>query len=140
MSTRKLSEKFLIACHHPAKHYYHTPSENMFLVEFSENTGRNIFLTTISSQKGFRLYFQKSRLECYLLCLFYFYIPSVITHRDIIKLALHGFPDFSERLKFWEKVILRLIELDCPQIRHHMTLLGSPYSSQTSYKRPSMTP
>ena len=48
---------------------------SIFLVEFSGNIGRNGFLTSIASQKIFRLYFQKSRLEYYFLCLFYFSSP-----------------------------------------------------------------
>ena len=48
---------------------------SIFLVEFSGNVGRNIFLTSITSQKIFQPYFQKSRLECYFLCLFYFSSP-----------------------------------------------------------------
>ena len=48
---------------------------SIFLVEFSGNIGRNGFLTSIASQKIFRPYFQKSRLEYYFLCLFYFSSP-----------------------------------------------------------------
>ena len=48
---------------------------SIFLVEFSGNIGRNSFLTSIASQKIFRPYFQKSRLEYYFLCLFYFSSP-----------------------------------------------------------------
>ena len=48
---------------------------SLFLVEISGNTGRNAFLTSIASQKIFRPYFQKSRLEYYFLCLFYFSSP-----------------------------------------------------------------
>ena len=48
---------------------------SIFLVEFSGNTGRNSFLTSIASQKIFRPYFQKWRLEYYFLCLFYFSSP-----------------------------------------------------------------
>ena len=48
---------------------------SIFLVEFSGNIGRNGFLTSIASQKIFRPYFQKSRLEYYFLCLFYFLSP-----------------------------------------------------------------
>ena len=48
---------------------------SIVLVEFSGNIGRNGFLTSIASQKNFRLYFQKSRLEYYFLCLFYFSSP-----------------------------------------------------------------
>ena len=51
------------------------PRNSLFLVEISGNTGRNAFLTSIASQKIFRSYFQKSRLECYFLCLFYFLSP-----------------------------------------------------------------
>ena len=47
----------------------------LFLVEISGNKGRNAFLTSIASQKIFRPYFQKSRPECYFLCLFYFLSP-----------------------------------------------------------------
>ena len=55
---------------------YHQFSRNsIFLVEFSGNIGRNGFLTSIASQKIFRPYFQKSRLEYYFLCLFYFSSP-----------------------------------------------------------------
>jgi len=50
-------------------------SNSIFLVEFSGNIGRNGFLTSIASQKIFRPYFQKSRLEYYFLCLFYFSSP-----------------------------------------------------------------
>ena len=49
--------------------------KSIFLVEFSGNIGRNGFLTSIASQKIFRPYFQKSRLEYYFLCLFYFSSP-----------------------------------------------------------------
>ena len=48
---------------------------NIFLVDFFGNVGRNIFLTSTASQKIFRPYFQKSRLEYYFLCLFYFSSP-----------------------------------------------------------------
>ena len=48
---------------------------SIFLVEFSGNIGRNSFLTSNASQKIFRPYFQKSRLEYYFLCLFYFSSP-----------------------------------------------------------------
>lgn len=56
---------------------FHTKkiSNSIFLVEFSGNIGRNGFLTSIASQKIFRPYFQKSRLEYYFLCLFYFSSP-----------------------------------------------------------------
>merc|ERR1712020_603837 len=50
-------------------------SNSIFLVEFSGNVGRNSFLTSTASQKIFRPYFQKSRLEYYFLCLFYFSSP-----------------------------------------------------------------
>ena len=48
---------------------------SIFLVEFSVNIGRNGFLTSIASKKIFRPYFQKSKLEYYFLCLFYFSSP-----------------------------------------------------------------
>ena len=51
------------------------PRHSIFLVEFSGNIGRNSFLTSKASQKIFRPYFQKSRLEYYFLCLFYFSSP-----------------------------------------------------------------
>ena len=45
-------------------------TNSIFLFQFSGNVGRNIFLTSTASQKLFQPYFQKSRLECYFLCLF----------------------------------------------------------------------
>ena len=50
-------------------------SYSIFLVDFSGNVGRNIFLTSSASQKIFRPYYQKSRLEYYFLRLFYFSSP-----------------------------------------------------------------
>ena len=55
--------------------WYKKSLNSIFLVEFSGNIGRNGFLTSIASQKIFRPYFQKSRLEYYFLCLFYFSSP-----------------------------------------------------------------
>ena len=52
------------------------PSRNsIFLVEFSGNIGRNGFLTSIASQKIFRPYFQKSRLEYFFCVSFTFRVP-----------------------------------------------------------------
>ena len=55
--------------------FYKKARNSIFLVEFSGNIGRNGFLTGIASQKIFRPHFQKSRLEYYFLCLFYFLSP-----------------------------------------------------------------
>ena len=73
-------EKYYILCYkNQGIHWYPChPTflwNSIFLVEFSGNVGRNSFLTSTVSQKIFRPYFQKSRLEYYFLCLFYFSSP-----------------------------------------------------------------
>ena len=102
---------------------------SIFLVEFSGNIGRNGFLTSIASQKIFRPYFQKSKLECYFLCLFYFSSPySGHLRSDFVILLLL----FTVRSRRTRKAIQKCPEKQDKESKRDMkrTILHSKRSGQ----------